>query len=168
MTTYGQIVTLNPMLTGQEIFDKGVQEGIRRVNEDTYHPWHYTPEEVEAQRQAIFESILDHMYSALDDSSDLHPDVGETLRNLILTCGEMRKAVSGAVPPKRHSVQHCLPTYDRTPASKGVAVRVWIGDTSSTIEAFYGMRLQDRHGSPSFYYAGGVVDGVTYWTHRKE
>lgn len=156
MTTYAVLKAKNPLASGQTIFDAGVKEGIRRVNEGDYPRGYYSRAETQEWRNNALDAAAD-----IAQRYECNPHCIEDIRALKHTL------TPPAVP--RYAVTRQLPVCDLTPGSLGVAVSVWLSEVDQPVDAFYGVRCNtDNDPHPHFYYAGAVVSGVTHWHYREE
>lgn len=154
MTTYNSFHALNPMASGQETFDAGIKEGIRRITDGHRAPVTYTREEVGVWRNDAFQTAIDLIKRFDKQPSRYLLDSIESLKDK---------------HEPRYAVTHQLPVCDLKPDAFGCAVAVWLTDVPDAVDAFYGTRCNGPADPfPHFYYAGRILEGVTHWRYRIE
>lgn len=161
MTTYGSLIGMNPALTGQQIFDAGVAEGLRRVRDGDYPKSNFSREEVEVHEKALVDAAIMILRETMQD----HEFARHPAFTLSMAIPRIEGLTHGLAPrfQLRYSNRRMLPVCS---AVESAPVWVWVITYDKPIEAFYG---PIEGGMTAFYRQGGTaIAGVQYWSYREE
>lgn len=160
MTTYAAFIALSPLAKGQDVFNAGVVEGLRRAKDSLPAVGLYTRDDVQSWRNDVAEAAAVIVGRFVPDNESTH------LVNAIMNLRSMPYGKSTFEP--RYDTKRMLPVCNMEPSSFGVPVLVWLEEVKDGVPAFYGMRSNDPSNQiPQFYYAGAPLKGVTHWQYRE-
>ena len=142
--------------TEAEVFDAGVREGMRRLNEGDHPRGYYTRSEVQKWRNDMVIACAD-----IARRYDVNPYCIEDL---------LRMSNPQAQFDPRYSVKHQMPVAPLLFTAADVPVEVWFEDRKEPLRVAYGNPFPGGKTVPHFFdpETKAVVTDVTHWAYVPE